>query len=170
MQLITAPQSYTKYVGDISVFLAGPVTTCEDWQNQVVMAFQNEDDDLILINPRRDSFDINKKEETRKQIEWEFNMIELCDIFSMYFCGGESVQPISMYELGRNLVRMQQRFPSDWRHRIVITVDPKYEKFNDVVTQVHLATRGTFVFIGMVLEDHISNIQRGYKILKDRWG
>lgn len=40
----------------------------------------------------------------------------------MYFCESESVQPICMYELGRNLIRMQQRFP-DFYNRIIIGVE-----------------------------------------------
>jgi hypothetical protein len=58
----------------------------------------------------------------------------------MYFSGGESDQPICMYELGRNLERMKQRFPDDWWERIIITCDANYKRVSDVAIQTALAT------------------------------
>ena len=65
---------------------------------------------LYLLNPRREDW-IEEPGAAERQIEWEFDMIERCDVFTMYFAGGESDQPICMYELGRNIERMKQRFP-----------------------------------------------------------
>lgn len=58
----------------------------------------------------------------------------------MYFDGGVSDQPICLYELGRNIERMKQRFPDDWTDRIVITCDAKYKRVEDVIIQTRLAT------------------------------
>ena len=69
-------------------------------------------------------------------------MIENCDVFTMYFAGGESDQPICMYELGRNILRMQYEYPKSWKNRIVITCNSNYKRLNDVLVQTCLATDG----------------------------
>ena len=61
-------------------------------------------------------------------------------IFSIFFAASDSDQPICMYELGRNIVRMQMRYPADWEKRLVITTEKKYKRCNDVVIQTKLAT------------------------------
>ena len=71
---------------------------------------------------------------------WEFARLEECDIFSMYFCNSDSVQPICMYELGRNIGRMQSKFPTTWRDRISVNVEPGYKREEDVYWQMSLAT------------------------------
>lgn len=68
--------------------------------------------------------------------------MEQMDIFSMYFCNDNSTQPICMYELGRNIVRMQNRFPFDWEKRIVISIEDGYIRTQDVLIQTHLSTNG----------------------------
>ncbi len=66
----------------------------------------------------------------KEQIAWEYHAIEACDIFTMWFCKSESVQPICMYELGRALWR---------KDTICLGVDPAYSRRLDVLTQVQLA-------------------------------
>ena len=44
-----------------------------------------------------------------------------------------------MYELGRYIAKMQTRFPIDWEHRIIISVESGYKRKQDVITQVGLA-------------------------------
>ena len=84
------------------VFLAGGITNCPEWQVEVIDKLKDFSKGTLL-NPRRKNFPINDPNASREQIEWEFNAISNCDIFSMWFCKGESDQPICMYELGRNL-------------------------------------------------------------------
>lgn len=144
MKVITAPESYVKQPNDLCVFLAGGITNCKDWQKELINIMNDGPEeftkDLVLFNPRRDNFNIGDKSETVRQIEWEFNMLERCDIFSMYFVESESDQPICMYELGRNICRIQMRFPFDWESRIIITSDKNYKRYNDVYWQTLLAT------------------------------
>lgn len=135
-QVIVAPslevQKHT------SVFLGGGITGCADWQKEVCDFLKDEE--ITIFNPRRDKFDISDNTLTMQQIEWEFKRLECCDIFSMYFCNSESVQPICMYELGRNIVRMQSRFPLTWQHRIIVNVEPGYKRKDDVYWQMAWAT------------------------------
>ena len=117
-----------------SVFLAGGITNCKNWQKEVIKEL-NDIEKLTIYNPRRTNFDLSNKNINHEQIEWEFERLEKMDIFSMYFCGGASIQPICMYELGRNIIRMQNRFPSDWEKRIVISCEVDYIRKQDVINE-----------------------------------
>lgn len=123
-----------------SVFLAGGITNCKEWQKEVIDELECEN--VSIFNPRQEHFDISDKNASYKQILWEFERLEQMDIFSMYFCNDNSTQPICMYELGRNIVRMQNRFPSDWEKRIVISIEDGYERAKDVLIQTELCTNG----------------------------
>lgn len=147
MKIITAPEEYVKQSKDICVFLAGGITNCRDWQKEVIQwlndkTYQCDNEHLVIFNPRRENFPIHDKSAAYEQIEWEFRMLEQCDIFSMYFCNADSDQPICMYELGRNIVRIQNRFPSTWLKRIIVTVEEDYKREEDVLVQTNLAMGG----------------------------
>lgn len=148
--IVTAPEHRYFPPRSLKVFLAGGICQCIEWQKKVIDYFQEDKeflelnvtyDQLYLLNPRRAEW-LEKEGEVIKQIEWEFDMLERCDLFSMYFAGGESVQPICMYELGRYIERMKQRFPNTWKKRIVITCDSSYKRLTDVLVQTRLATNG----------------------------
>lgn len=140
-QEITAPD--TRKPDGLSVFLAGGITNCENWQREVIRRL--EFCDVVVYNPRQEHFDITDKSASYKQIRWEYERLETMDIFSMYFCNSDSDQPICMYELGRNIIRMQNRFPNDWQDRIVISVEYGYRRTQDVIIQVGLCSPGLFV-------------------------
>lgn len=136
IDVLTAPNiNDAKY---ISVFLAGGITGCPNWQKEVIKNLEAED--ISVYNPRQEHFNVTDKSASYKQIVWEYERLEKSDIFSMYFCGGSSIQPICMYELGRNIVRMQNRFPSDWENRIVVSVEDGYQRAQDVIIQVELCS------------------------------
>lgn len=141
-----------------SVFLAGGITNCKEWQKEVIEELDNEY--ISIFNPRQEYFDISDKNASYKQILWEFERLEQMDIFSMYFCNDNSDQPICMYELGRNIVRMQNRFPSDWEKRIVISIEDGYKRTQDVLIQTHLCTKGrVFVETNANPESHAEYIK-----------
>ena len=146
---ITAP-SYLKEEDSISVFLAGGITNCPNWQKEVIKRIREEfrnrgyEDkenylDLVIFNPRRENFPIDNPNAAYAQIEWEFHHLEDMDIFSMYFCSGESDQPICMYELGRHLERMRYRFYNTYKDRIVVSAETDYRRRKDVEIQMRLA-------------------------------
>lgn len=174
MKVITAPEIYVKQPGDVFVFLAGGITKCPDWQSEVIKNLGNSfinkfdrNDHLIVFNPRRKDFDITDPDASIKQIEWEFNALENCDIFSMFFCESESVQPICMYELGRNIARIQMRFPKNWDDRLVITTEKDYSRRNDVEVQCRLAIGydliGTYADYDNAIINHAKEIADVYR-------
>lgn len=146
MRVITAPEKYVLEDGEVSVFLAGGITNCPNWQKDIIERLEYlNTEKLVVLNPRRENFPINDPLASYQQIEWEFKALENADIFSMYFSGGESVQPICMYELGRNLVKMQVRKPIDWKDRIVISVEDGYKRKQDVIIQTELACGNSYI-------------------------
>ena len=149
MRVVTAVEKYEPKPNDVTCFLAGGITNCPDWQKAVIEKLRRKvgTDNLVIFNPRRDNFPIDDPNASAEQIAWEFNQLEQMDIFSMYFSSGKSDQPICMYELGRNIVNMQMRFPTDWEHRIVVTVESGYKRENDVVIQTKLATNHNLVSV-----------------------
>lgn len=177
MYVITAAENYepfTKLTSCTTVFLAGGITNCPLWQDKVIAQIRDKwiaTEHLVIFNPRRKDFPINDKFAAYQQIQWEYEMLDNCDIFSMYFSSGESDQPICMYELGRNILRMQMRFPSDWQDRIVISVEDGYKRKQDVLIQTQLATNNkifvnTQVSENICLEYHVENIIKAFKKLR----
>ena len=180
MKVITAVEELTNDdMNKVKIFLAGGITNCRNWQQEVIKGIQNkyiDTEDMIIINPRRENFPIGDKSESVRQIDWEFRMLERCDIFTMYFCSGESDQPICMYELGRNIIRMQTRFPSNWEQRIVVSSEYKYKRKTDVNIQVCLATQDKInvnsaqIVDQYTLDYHVDYIYAAYKrLLNNEW-
>lgn len=144
MRIITAPEEYTIADNEISIFLAGGITNCPDWQSETIESLKHifaieQADDVVIFNPRRENFPIDKPGESYRQILWEFEALEKCDIFTMYFSSGDSDQPICMYELGRNILRMQMKYPTDWERRIVVSIARNYKRFDDANYQTQFA-------------------------------
>lgn len=82
------------------------------------------------------------------------------DVFSMYFCNSASNQPICMYELGRNVLRMQNRFPSDWEKRIIISIEDGYSRTRDVVMNMGLCASNLLVITGASPTVHALRIKK----------
>lgn len=141
MIVLKSPDKYVRGENDLMVFLAGGITKCEDWQEKVIeeLGRYHFDDNVIVMSPRCETFDITDKNASRKQIEWEFKYLSDMDLFSMYFCNSESVQPICMYELGRYISDMSHRFPFSIKDRVLVGVEHGYSREQDVLIQTRLA-------------------------------
>lgn len=165
MQVIIAP-SEVKAQFETKIFLAGGISKCPDWQSQVLDGFKGLD--ITVFNPRRLEFDLSDHEASRKQIIWEFNRLEEANFFTMYFCNSESDQPICMYELGRNIIRFQNRFPLDWPNRIIVSVEEGYKRSNDVFIQTSLAAKGIFMHgFRVTPKSHAESIKQAIEYVKD---
>lgn len=163
MQILTAPT--TEKPMHPTVFLAGGITNCKEWQKEVIEKLK--DINLSVFNPRQEHFDITDKNASFKQILWEYERLEQMDIFSMYFCNDNSDQPICMYELGRNIVRMQNRFPNDWQSRIIISVEDGYKRKADVLIQTQLCAPALYVDEDANTENHARRIMQALERMED---
>ena len=172
MKVITAPEKYKFQAGDVRCFLAGGISNCPDWQSEVIKCLQDMEangknlDRLILFNPRRKNFKVGDSKEEEEQIEWEFNALNDCGIFSMYFCNADSDQPICMYELGRNLLNMKNQYWNSWDDRILVSVEDGYKRQKDVQIQTRLATRNNLIVMnGATPQKHAEYIAAAYENL-----
>lgn len=139
---IVAPETPDNSGVDERVFLAGGIQKCSEWQKDVISKLNDLGTNNVvwLYNPRRENFPIDDPNAAEEQITWEFNALEDCTVFSMYFDETESAQPICFYELGRNIERMKSKYPDDWEKRIVVSCDEGFSRYQDVVIQTKLAT------------------------------
>lgn len=100
---VQAPNEY-EIDDDPTIFLAGSIEmgTAERWQDRVVKALSGYD--CLILNPRRDDFDPNAKQEASDlyfstQVNWELDAIEASDIVLFYF-DPNTKSPITLLELG----------------------------------------------------------------------
>lgn len=143
MKVITAPEIISDIEDDdIVIFLAGGITNCQDWRKSVISNLNKvykNDDRVVIFNPRREVFNVFNEAETFKQIKWEFDAINECDIFGMFFCDSKSIQPICMYELGKQLSYCKYTFGKNENIiHTLIGVEEEYSRKEDVIIQSNL--------------------------------
>lgn len=180
MIVVTAPKKLNEVLGDrecllnknfIFCFLAGGITGCSNWQKNVICHLELDDEelkDLVLFNPRRDDFPIHDPNAADQQIEWEFDYLNMSNIFSIYFDGGNSDQPICMYELGRYLTMLVGNYGRRYLPVVpIISVNPGYKRQKDVFKQVELATGKKDLVKYAKPEEHAYRIMEAYKALNN---
>jgi len=96
MKYIESPKTYSGDEGK-SLFLAGGITNCPDWQSVIVKLSQGTR--VTLLNPRRKTFPIDDPNAASEQIRWEFEHLRKSDAILFWF-PKESISPIALYELG----------------------------------------------------------------------
>lgn len=127
---IEALGNYDKWSKDsgASIFMAGGITNCPDWQ-QEVRGLLKGIDGLVLLNPRRADFPIDDPNASKDQITWEYDMLREADTIMFWF-PKETLCPIVLYELGAW---------SKTTKPIFIGVHPDYQRRQDVEIQTALA-------------------------------
>ena len=166
--LVINPQSKQQYVGGntVTCFLGGGITNCRDWQKEVIEELYNLEKqfdltDLVILNPRRQYFDVNKIK-AEDQIKWQFNFINISDLFSMFFCGDtDSPQPICFFEYGKQLVKRKNKV-----NTLIVTAEKTFKRIDDVIIQTKLM----FPNVNLVnfesqnyVKTHAYNIVNAYK-------
>lgn len=97
MRYIESPEKLVRINSAKSLFLAGGITNCPDWQQAVRRLLR--DTDLILLNPRRAEFPIHEPDAAYVQVAWEYEHLRNADAILFWFpC--ETICPIVLYELG----------------------------------------------------------------------
>lgn len=99
MAIILQAPSYNGDIKVPSIFLAGGISNCPNWQDTVIrMLYPIRK--LAILNPRRDSFDIENRHMAIEQIEWEHDHLKLANMILFWFSEG-SINPITLFEYGR---------------------------------------------------------------------
>lgn len=125
--VVTPP---AEYLGSFpTLFLAGGITGCPDWQAEV--CHRLVDTGLILLNPRRPDFPVDDPSAAAAQIRWEFEHLGRATARLFWF-PAQTVCPIALYELGRwaALAPGQPLF---------VGTAPGYPRRLDVLEQLNLA-------------------------------
>ncbi len=152
MKVITAPECLQDLPCP-SVFLAGGITNCPEWQEEAINKLSDLDMGCLL-NPRRKNFPIEDPNAAREQITWEFRALEKADIFTMWFSNAPSDQPICFYELGRNLAMREVALRLN---SVVIGVEKGFKRSQDVYIQTELVCPNIKVYDNF--DDYVSAIR-----------
>jgi hypothetical protein len=124
MVYIEAPENVI--TSSTSLFLAGGIQGCPD--HQAFICNELKDADITIYNPRRKNFPIKDPTAAYGQIKWEFDHLAAATMISFWFCK-ETQCPIVLLELGKYLMTNKP---------IVIGIDPKYSRRQDVEIQTQL--------------------------------
>lgn len=127
MRYIESPEILESHIGGKSIFLAGGITSCPNWQKDIVKLLN--DANLVLLNPRREDFPINDPNAALEQITWEFKHLRMADTILFYF-PKETLCPIVLFELGAWSITDKPIF---------VGVHPEYKRRQDVEIQIALA-------------------------------
>jgi len=128
MKEIKAPDCYDHSPSVRTLFVAGGITNCGDWQKAVPIALKETNIDIL--NPRRDDFDMCSPIMEQEQIEWEHQHILQASAYMFWFCE-ETLCPITLYELGK----VAGLFPTK---RLFIGTHQNYKRKRDINFQMQL--------------------------------
>jgi hypothetical protein len=119
-----------------TLFLAGGISNCPNWQADVVKALANTE--YIILNPRQDRWIGSQALDTKiayqeelKQVTWEYKRITKAYSVLFWF-PKDTVCPITLFELGSRLEGQQNLF---------IGCDPDYEKRRNIWCQLEQRPR-----------------------------
>lgn len=143
------------------IFLAGGITGCPEWQDEVIeflkaWSTQNNIKDFFIFNPRRKNFPIDDPTAAHKQIKWEIDHLELADYVTFWFAK-ETIQPIVLFELGRWVMRKP----------IYVGMHAEYPRWKDVYEQVTQITKNYEFPFAYSLQAHKEQIA---DLIRKWWG
>lgn len=125
MKLVTKPE---EYIGDEpSLFIAGGIRNCPNWQQQVIKDLARTD--LVLLNPRREDFVTEEHLHDPKQIAWEKEHLTRATAIMFWF-PPDTLCPSTIYELGY------------WSHsdkKLFLGLHPEYKRQFEMTVQTQMA-------------------------------
>lgn len=146
---IEAPEYCPYQSGEPTIFLAGGITGCPDWQHQARQQIRSHP--VTVLSPRRENFDMHDPNAAFEQIKWERAHLRMATVILFWFCA-ETVQPIALYELGH------------WTNThkpIAVGCHPDYPRRQDVEIQTDLGRPGITIHY-----DLTDTVQEALKLCK----
>lgn len=115
----------------VTIFLAGGISNCPDWQSSMIESFGESTTSpyLILYNPRRAHINLKDIDVARQQIRWEHEQLVKSEVILFWF-PKESICPITLFELGR--------WTGELNKTVFVGVDPDYSRKVDIEEQMKL--------------------------------
>ena len=129
-----------------SVFLAGGITGCPDWQTTMAQDLIDGTKDLLVFNPRRENVPMEDGKAADAQIAWEHRHLRAASAVSFWLCK-DTIQPIVLYELGAWTMTTKTIF---------VGVEPGYPREQDVRIQTRLMR--PYVNIVSKIEDLVKQV------------
>jgi len=135
-KIITAPEPLEQ--SESSIFLAGGISNCPDWQADVADRL-SRNTNSIIYNPRRADFNMEAYEEvSREQIRWEFYALRMAKV-NLFWFPCETLCPITLFELGAAIPRLHPG-------ALMVGTHPDYQRRFDIIEQSKLAGSPIRVF------------------------
>jgi hypothetical protein len=143
----------------VAIFLAGGISNCPDWQTPTAQSIAlNTPDNVLVLNPRLPgTLDPNDATTAVPQIKWEADALRDANMVLFWF-PKESVCPITLLELGKELVRAELTNYG----RLIVGCEPGYTRTLDVITQCQL------VFPDMQIHDNLSDMVDRVYVMYDQ--
>lgn len=139
VKVVESPTDYKpEFEEEVSVFLAGGITDCPDWQEYAISDL--DDTSLVLLNPRRADFPIGNPDAAQAQIKWEYDHLRKADGILFWF-PQETLCPIVLFELGAWSMTDKQ---------IWVACHPLYPRRQDVEIQMSLARPDVHVLTNLM--------------------
>ncbi|KAL6066380.1 Nucleoside 2-deoxyribosyltransferase [Balamuthia mandrillaris] len=113
----------------LTLFLAGGITGCVDWQKEVLAPLLSQCPSLRVFNPRRAKWDASDKSLSAQQIKWEHDHLRKASAILFWF-PHETLCPISLYELGAWSMKNDRP--------LFVGCHPEYQRKLDVEIQTGL--------------------------------
>lgn len=133
MIYIEAPARYRRSDGHgPSIFLAGGITGCPDWQAQARELLATTP--VVVLNPRRAHRVRPDGDVLAQQVAWEYHDLHRADLTLFWFPACDprvTVQPITLLELGTAIAEARLR-----GRRIVVGADAGYPRRPDLEQQL----------------------------------
>ena len=116
-----------------SVFIAGGISDCPDWQAEMVGMLDHDRNDVV--NPRRIGGFDKTGATAREQITWEHHALSMVDSCIFWF-PRETLCPITLFELGKMLEKTMETSGMT----LAVGWHPEYARAFDLEVQIPLAT------------------------------
>jgi hypothetical protein len=150
---IESPERTALGTASPSVFVAGGITGCWNWQEHASMLLVLNG--ITAVNPRREDFPMGDPNAAEAQIEWEFDFLQAVDGIIFWFTA-DTLQPITLFELGKWITRDKP---------IAVGCDAGYARLQDVQIQTGLERPGFIVHdnIDDVIQDIKQQLRAGHE-------
>jgi hypothetical protein len=155
--LYRAPDQLPPSFENPSVFIAGGISNCPDWQTEIISVMNTEKFDVI--NPRRDTGFDKTGAIAEAQITWEHRALSMVDACVFWFpC--ETLCPITLFECGSMLQKAAYHSV-----QLVIGWHPEYQRAFDLEIQIGLRTdaKAHILHYGPGWDEFVS-------VVKKSWG
>lgn len=160
---IQAPDDVSQATLKHRIFLAGGISNCPVWQDEIVKIVDTKTHDLI--NPRRQGAFENYGDIAAEQIAWEHNALSHVNAVLFWF-PSETLCPITLFELGKQLGLVGDE--ECGVRPLIIGWHPEYKRGFDLEQQIMLEikanpnVRDNVLYYGLGWENFCNTVKQYY--------